>query len=81
MLLELKSYLEERGSASILDLSNKFRTPPEALRGMLGHWIKKGVITGHDFATDCGSCKPAGGCGTCGVSASFEIYNWVGAPK
>ena len=78
MLLDLKAYLENRGSASIVDLSNKFRTPPDALRGMLGHWIKKGLVVRHDFGAECGGCKPSGDCGGCGVSASFEIYDWIG---
>lgn len=77
MLLEIRTYLERNGSANILDLSNHFRIAPEALRGMLDHWIRKGRVVRHDFAGTCGNCGSGGACGGCGVAASFEIYEWA----
>ncbi len=78
MLMELKTYLERQGSASIFDLSNRFRVSPDALRGMLEHWIRKGKVVRKDFSGDCGGCGHSGGCGGCASAVSFEIYDWVG---
>lgn len=80
MLMELKTYLEQRGSANILDLSNHFRIAPDALRGMLEHWIRKGQVARRDFTTGCSDCG-TGHCGGCGVAASFEIYEWRSGSK
>ena len=74
MLLEVRRYLEQRGAASILDLACHFGSEPEALRGMLDHWIRKGVIVRRDFGGSCGGCASQGHCGGCGVLASFEVY-------
>lgn len=74
MLMELRTYVEAHGSASILDLSNHFRMSPEALRGMLEHWLRKGVLIRHDFSGSCGGCASSGHCGGCGLAASMEIY-------
>ncbi|MDV7144465.1 FeoC-like transcriptional regulator [Tropicimonas sp. TH_r6] len=78
MLMEIRAYLERNGTATILDLSNHFRIAPDALRGMLDHWIRKGVIIRRDFAPSCTDCG-AGHCGGCGVAASFEIYECSGS--
>lgn len=73
MLMEIRAYLEQAGSASILDLSNRFRIAPDALRGMLDHWIRKDAIVRQDFSPSCSGCG-VGHCGGCGIAASFEIY-------
>lgn len=78
LLLNVRAYVQERRSVSLTDIANKFETSPEALRGMLEHWIRKGVIRRQDFGDNCGGCKPSGGCGTCSASAVFEFYDWVG---
>ena len=79
MLLEIRKYLQEHGAASILDLSNRFRISPDALRGMLDHWVRKGTVSRRDFAGDCGGCTSQGHCCGCGTLASFEVYEWTGA--
>lgn len=78
VLIALRDYVRERRSTSLLDISNRLEIAPEALRGMLQHWINKGVIQRHDFGASCGGCNPSAACGTCSSSASFEIYDWVG---
>lgn len=76
MLLDVKSYLEERGQASLTDLSIRFATSPDAMRGMLGHWIGKGRVQRIDCGLSCGKS-----CAGCGVVAP-EIYAWLRpAPK
>jgi len=76
LLLELRSYVEDRRSTSLLDISNRFNISPGALRGMLDHWIAKGDMTRQDF-TICGACSSASGCSTCDNSAAFETYEWT----
>lgn len=78
LLLQVKSYVQDRGSTSLMDIANKFETSPDALRGMLEHWVRKGVIVRQDFADGCGGCKPSPSCGACGTSATFEFYSWKG---
>ncbi|GAA6201057.1 FeoC-like transcriptional regulator [Aquicoccus sp. SU-CL01552] len=74
MLQELRTYVERNGAVSILDLSNHFHVAPDALRGMLDHWVRKGVLSRQSLTTNCGGCASAGQCGGCGVLASLEIY-------
>lgn len=77
LLLDIRNYVQERGSTSLLDISNRFHTPPDALRGMLEHWIRKEVIRRVDFSADCGGCSAEGNCGDCGTQAAFETYEWA----
>ena len=78
MLMEIRSYLQSRGSASLTDLSNHFRIAPDALRGMLAHWIGKGMVRQREEPAACGGCVSAGTCCGCAVSESPEIYDWIG---
>ena len=77
MLQEIKTYVERNGAVSILDLSNHFRVAPDAMRGMLDHWVRKGVLSRQEFSANCGGCASSGNCGGCGVFASLEIYEAV----
>ena len=72
ILSELRSYLQLHGRASLVDLSNRFDTEADALRGMLGKLIAKGRV--EKLPSDEGSC---GGCCKCDA-ASAEIYQWKG---
>ncbi|WP_116135095.1 FeoC-like transcriptional regulator [Tropicimonas sp. IMCC34043] len=91
MLMELRAYLKEHGSASLSDLSNRFRLPPEAIEGMLDHWVRKGRVARKNLACVCPGCASSGGCAGCptsggsccggGISAAaFEIYEWLETP-
>ncbi|MFV0358259.1 FeoC-like transcriptional regulator [Tropicimonas sp.] len=73
MLMELKSYLETNGPASLEDMANRFRIAPDALRGMLDHWVRKGAIVRKNLAPACGGCS-VGHCGGCTSADAFEIY-------
>ncbi|MBK1716268.1 FeoC-like transcriptional regulator [Thiocystis violacea] len=68
---ELSAYLRDHRRAALLDLSNRFDSDPEALRGMLGTLERKGKVRRLPANTPCG-----GGCCKCDP-ATIEIYEWV----
>ena len=70
ILSELRDHLRQRGQASLLELAQHFDAEPEALRGMLEHWIRKGQVRRHQAGGACG-----GGCTQCDP-ASLELYQW-----
>lgn len=72
ILSDLKSYLAARRRAPIGDLVNRFDAEPDAIRGMLEHFIRKGQARRLD-----GSEDTCGGCQKCAPLAS-EIYEWTG---
>ena len=72
ILSELKVYLRERGRAPIGDLANRFDADPEAIRGMLDVWIRKGRVK--RLNAEAGDC---GGCSKCDAF-DLEIYEWRG---
>lgn len=71
ILADIKQYLSQRGSASLSDISTHFDTDPEALRGMLEQWIRKGRVRKHLVGASCG-----GSCNKCGAENS-EVYQWI----
>ena len=79
MLLQIRGYIQTHRSATMADLANHFRVAPEALRGMLDHWIAKGVVARFDLTPSCSSGCASGSCGGCGVAGTFELYEWCGA--
>jgi hypothetical protein len=74
MLLEIKQYLTERRHASLRDLSLHFDTDPDAMRGMLDIWIKKGTIRKCDAAA-CGGCSS-----NCETAKMDEAYETIEQP-
>lgn len=70
ILSDLRDYLRQRGQASLQDMALHFDADPEALRGMLEHWIRKGKVTRQTAKASCGDsctqCDPA----------TVEIYVW-----
>lgn len=75
ILSEIKQYLSQRGSASLSDISVHFDTDPNAMRGMLEQWIRKGKVSKHIASESCGSS-----CNKCDIKSS-EIYQWVETTK
>ena len=75
MLLGIRQYLIERQRASLQDLALHFDTTPDAMRGMLEIWIKKGKIIKCDAAA-CGGCSS--GCSAAQQDEAYE-YNEVRA--
>ena len=73
ILSDLKSYLVARKRAPIGDLANHFDADPNAVRGMLDHFIRRGYVSLLDVDGD-GACS---GCQKCDAFSS-EIYEWTG---
>lgn len=76
MLIEIRDYLKQQKVCTLAELSRKFRTSPEAMRGMLSHWLRKGQLECEK--PGCGlSCSPSKvkGCVSCDP-AELEIYRW-----
>lgn len=71
ILMELKQYLSERGQVPLADLVHRFEVQPEALRGMLAHWIRKGKVRQRLPAGACGN-----GCCKCDPE-TLEVYEWI----
>lgn len=72
ILIELKQYLSERRQVPLVDLVHRFDVEPEALRGMLAHWVRKGKVRKQSGA---GACSK--GCGACDPE-TLEVYEWIG---
>lgn len=70
ILTEIKQYLKSNRSASLTDLSVRFHVEPDAMRGMLDQWIKKGRIKKLPEGSGCSNC-----CANCN-SGHLEIYEW-----
>jgi len=73
ILSDIRNYLQQRGQASLSDISMHFDTPPEAVKGMLETWIRKGRVQRRLANPSCGSS-----CSQCGP-ATTEIYQWQGS--
>ncbi|MRI34477.1 sugar metabolism transcriptional regulator [Endozoicomonas sp. OPT23] len=68
LLVRLKDYIASQGLCSLAEISQHFRSDPDAVRGMLQHWLRKGLI----------ACEQSGcqkGCVSC-APEQLEIYRW-----
>lgn len=70
ILSDIRRYLEQRGQATLADIATHFDADPDAVRGMLELWMRKGKIHKQMATGSCGSscthCDPA----------TTEIYVW-----
>lgn len=71
ILSDIKQYLMERGSAPLSDIALHFDSEPDAIRGMLEQWIRKGKVRKRMLAASCGSS-----CDKCDSDAT-ELYEWI----
>lgn len=71
ILSEIRKYLQQRGQASLSDIALHFDSNPDAVRGMLETWIRKGKVHKHLLNSACGSS-----CSKCESDAT-EIYEWI----
>ena len=71
ILSDIRNYLRERGQASLSDLALHFDSEPDAVRGMLAIWLRKGRVRSFRLGQSCG------GCTQCDPAAN-EVYQWVG---
>ena len=74
ILSDIRRYLEQRGQASLLEIAIHCDTDPNAIRGMLQVWIRKGMASKLPTSPGCGS-----GCTKCDGAAT-EVYAWRTAP-
>ena len=70
ILADIRNYLRQRGQASLSDVALHFDSEPDAVRGMLDIWVRKGKLIKLDGGSACGGCKQ------CDAAAN-EIYQWV----
>ena len=68
MLIDLRDYISKRGVCSLAEISHHFKTSPDAMRGMLAHWVRKGKLSVEPL-----SCKS--GCVSCEPEL-LELYRW-----
>jgi len=68
MLSSIRRYLTESHTASLADISQHVGAEPDAVRGMLDHWVAKGKV--------CRIPMACGGCTQCDP-ATIETYRWV----
>lgn len=73
LLGEIRDYLQQRGSANLLDVATRFDIAPDTARFALNYWQRKGKL--REQAAACGS----GGCSgkSCGGTAAATMYEWV----
>jgi hypothetical protein len=71
ILSDIRRYLEHRGQASLADIALHFDADPDAVRGMLDAWIRKGRVIRRASTASCGST-----CQSCNP-ASTELYVWA----
>ena len=72
ILSDVKRYLVERRQATLSDIALHFHASPDAVRGMLDYWIRKGKLSRQSLTASCGT-----GCNKC-AEANTEIYVWHG---
>lgn len=71
ILSEIKKYLMEHKRVTLGDLAWHFDIETEAMKGMLGQWIRKGSVTKLDEQAGCSKT-----CGRCLDGTAMEIYEW-----
>jgi hypothetical protein len=74
ILSEVRDYLRQRGQATLADIALHFDSDPDALRGVLQVWVRKGKVQRQMVTASCG-----GSCTQCDP-ASTELYLWKETP-
>ena len=63
ILLDVRDYIKQHKWVNLQDLAVHFQRDPAAMREMLDHWLRKGVIRKAPKPSGCGlkcsSCKPS----------------------
>jgi predicted ArsR family transcriptional regulator len=71
MLSTIRTYLSQRGQATLAEIAMHVDAEPDAVRGMLQHWIRKGRVEQRKVEAACGSS-----CNRCDPAA-MELYVWL----
>ena len=72
ILSEIKRYLMENKRATLGDLAVHFDAEPDAMRGMLEQWIRKGRVLKSELGASCDKA-----CAKCCSDSAVEIYEWT----
>lgn len=72
ILRRLRRYLQLHRHATLGDLALHFGVPPEAMRGMLDMWIRKGRLRELDQRATCNSSCP-----TACDDTAMTVFEWV----
>lgn len=75
ILRRLRRYLQLHQRATLGDLALHFDVAPEAMRGMLDTWLRKGRIRELAYEATCNTSCP-----TACDDTAMTIYEWVEAP-
>lgn len=70
LLKDIRTYLQQRGTASVEDVAIHFDIAPDTAEFALNYWQNQGKIR-----TQTASCG-AGACGGCSSKGS-AVYTWV----
>ncbi|MEW8626864.1 MAG: FeoC-like transcriptional regulator, partial [Candidatus Thiodiazotropha sp.] len=54
MLSAIRDYLQQRGEASLADISRHLDADADAVRGMLEQWERKGRVERRKVKAECG---------------------------
>jgi len=73
ILSDIKRYLMDRQQATLADIALHCDAQPDAVRGMLEQWIRKGKVARSRVGGACGSS-----CTRCDPAA-VEVYYWIGS--
>ena len=76
ILLRVREYLRERRQATLDEIARHCHSDPQAVRGMLDVWIRKGKVVCQVADVRCGVGCNSCGCKPAGHEAGREIYIW-----
>ncbi|SHI73454.1 FeoC like transcriptional regulator [Malonomonas rubra DSM 5091] len=69
----VKTYLCDRKVAPLKDIAIHFDMEPDAIRGLLSHWIRKGRVKMYQGD----ACQNGNCCGGCSGHSEKEVYEWL----
>ncbi|MCU7920714.1 MAG: FeoC-like transcriptional regulator [Candidatus Thiodiazotropha sp. (ex Epidulcina cf. delphinae)] len=70
ILSDIRDFLAKRGQATLAEIALHVDAEPDAVRGMLQQWVRKGRIEQRKVEAACGSS-----CNRCDPAAT-ELYVW-----
>ncbi len=70
MLSTIRQYLEQRQTASLADIARHLDADPDAVRGMIDHWVQKGKVS--EIPVACGTCTQCD-------PTTIATYRWLGS--
>ena len=71
MLSTIRDYLSQRGQATLAEIALHVDAEPDAVRGMLQQWVRKGRVEQRKVEANCGTS-----CNRCDPAA-MELYVWI----